>query len=351
MAVDFDRNAFLAALEPAVNSLDQAAQLGKALAQQGFNRLWFVGCGAPNRNMAVIEYWAQQIVVNTEVRRYFPAEFVHQNPAAIDAKSLVILSSHSGTTPEVVAAAEFLQAKPCTTVGITQKTDSPLAQKVQHVLPYGETKSGYYASFMLKLALVSGFLSVQEPGWQDHDGLLASLKNLPGALVAASLQNDARATEDSRIYKDDRIMYLVGAGPMFTTAYVSGVCVLMEMQWMHVQPLVAAEFFHGPFEVVDETTPLIVLVGEDPSRPEAERVVRFCKKYTERLMIYDSRDYEMPGIAPEFRPIFAPFIVEAALSRFNEHLAVWHNHPLTTRRYMWKTDTREPRHDTRGRCR
>ncbi len=59
---------------------------------------------------------------------------------------------------------------------------------------------------------------------------------------------------------------------MFTTAYVLGVCVLMEMQWMHVSRFIAAEFFHGPFEIVDETVPLILLVGEDPSRPEAERV-------------------------------------------------------------------------------
>lgn len=338
MATDFDRDAFLAALESAVNGLDQAAQLGADLAAKGVKRLYFVGCGAPNRSMSVIEYWAQRVVVNTEVRRYFPAEFVHQGPAALDDKTLVILSSHSGTTPEVVAAAEFLQSKPCITVGITQKTDSPLAQKVQHVLPYGETKSGYYASFMLKTALVSGLLNEQEPGWENHKQLMASLKNLPGALAAASLQNEARATEDARIYKDDRIMYVVGAGPMFATAYVSGVCVLMEMQWMHTHPLVAAEFFHGPFEVVDETTPLILLLGEDPSRPEAERVVRFCKKYTERLMIYDSKDYEMPGIDPEVRAYFAPFVVEAALSRLHEHLAVWHNHPLSTRRYMWKTE-------------
>lgn len=133
-------------------------------------------------------------------------------------------------------------------------------------------------------------------------------------------------------------MYVVAGGPMSTTAYVLGVCVLMEMQWMHVQSVVAAEFFHGPFEIVDETTPLILLVGEDPSRPEAERVVRFCKKYTERLMIYDSRDFAMPGIAEEIRPIVAPMILEAALSRFPAHLAVWHNHPLSTRRYMWKTE-------------
>ena len=125
---------------------------------------------------------------------------------------------------------------------------------------------------------------------------------------------------------------------MFSTAYVIGVCILMEMQWMHVYPGVSAEFFNGPFEAVDETTPVILLLGEDTTRPEAERTVRFCKKYTERLMIYDSKDYEMNGVDQDVRAIFAPLVVESALSRFPAHLAVWHNKPLTTRRYMWKTE-------------
>lgn len=338
MAQDFDREGFLQSLEIAVQGRLEAARLGEEMAQKGFKRLYFVGCGAPNRLMALMEYWAQRIAVNVELRRYFPAEFVHQNPASLDENTLVILGSHSGTTKETVEAAQFLQGKPCTTVGFTQKADAPLAQAVDYPLPYGETKAGYYANYLMMQALVSGFLKVAEPGWQVHETLLDSLGALPAALADAAIQNDPRATEEARLYKDDRIMYVVGAGPMFTTAYVSGVCVLMEMQWMHVHPIVAAEFFHGPFEIVDETLPLILLVGEDPSRPEAERVVRFCKRFTERLMIYDSKDFAMPGIAAEIRPIVAPLILEAALSRFSEHLAVWHNHPLTTRRYMWKME-------------
>lgn len=338
MAQDFDREGFIQSLASAVEERLQAAQLGEELGRKGYKRLYFVGCGAPNRLMAMMEYWAQRIAVNTEIRRYFPAEFVNQNPASLDKDTLVILGSHSGTTKETVEAARYLQDKPCTTVGFTQKAGAPLAQAVKHPLPYGETKSGYYANYIMMQALVSGFLKVVEPGWQVHDKLLDALGALPDALAEAALQNDARATEEARLYKDDRIMYIVAGGPMFTTAYVLGVCVLMEMQWMHVQPLIAAEFFHGPFEIVDETVPLILLVGEDPSRPEAERVVRFCKKFTERLMIYDSKDFAMWGIAEEIRPMLAPMILESALSRFPEHLAVWHNHPLSTRRYMWKME-------------
>ena len=105
---------------------------------------------------------------------------------------------------------------------------------------------------------------------------------------------------------------------------------------MHTFTGEAAEFFHGPFEVLDQNTPVMLFMGEDPSRPVAERVLRFCQKFTERIMVYDSKEYEMNDVDPDVRAIVAPFILEAAASRFADHLAVWHNHPLTTRRYMWK---------------
>jgi fructoselysine 6-phosphate deglycase len=292
--------------------------------------------------MSVIQYWVELAAKHIECRRYFPAEFTNQNPPILDQNTLVIFGSHSGTTPEIVVAAKHAANYPCVTVGVTQRIDSPLGKSVQHVLSYGQSpddgyQHGYYSLFMLILALVSAMLKEIE-GWNLHEEIMSSLEVFPVVLADSIDYIDTKTSLDAQIYHEDRFMYIVGSGPMFTTAYVTGVCVLMEMQWMHVYPGEAAEWFHGPFEIIDEKTPVILLLGEDPSRPEIDRVVRFCKKYTERLMIYDSRDFEMKGIAKEVRAIFAPFVIQSAMDRLGEHLAVWHNHPLTTRRYMWKTD-------------
>ncbi len=335
MASDIDRSAFLQSLEQALQGKEKAYQLGVELARKGARRVFLVGCGAPNREMGAIKYWMDRDAVALETHLYFPAEFIYQSPAKLTADSLVVLASHSGTTPEVVAAAEKLKAVGCPVVGVTQFADSPLAQNVTYPLIYGESKNGYHAKFILLMALLAGVMKEVE-NWPLAEPILQSLDHLPSALVDAMEANEKRATEDARLYKDDDFMMIMGSGPTYANAYVFGICVLMEMQWMHTHVGEAAEFFHGPFEVLDQNTPVIVFLGEDQSRPIGERVVRFCKKFTERLMIYDSKDFEMKGIASEVRPVFAPFILEAAISRMAEHLAVWHNHPLTTRRYMWK---------------
>jgi fructoselysine 6-phosphate deglycase len=117
---------------------------------------------------------------------------------------------------------------------------------------------------------------------------------------------------------------------------VFGVCILMEMLWLHSYPIEAAEFFHGPFEIVDRSTPLILIKGEDPSRPLMDRVERFCDTYAERVIKYDSIAFPMHGVAESIRPIVAPYVLQAGLKRMAAHLSVLHNQPLSTRRYMWK---------------
>lgn len=335
MAIELDRKEYLAQLEQAAQLKDSAAELGAKFAKDGVKRVFLVGCGAPNREMGAIKYFLDRDIKSVEFYLYFPAEFVRQAPAKLGEDSLVVLASHSGTTPEILEVAEFIKPYGCKVAAATQFEDSPLAKAVPDSLVYGKSDHGYFAKFMLILALLTGFVKEVED-WDLADKVLKDLELLPGVLFDTAVTNDQRAIEEARLYYEDDFFMVLGSGPCYASAYVTGVCVMMEMQWMHTFTGEAAEFFHGPFEVVLPDVPVMVYVGEDESRPIAERVIRFCKKFTERLLVYDSKDFEMKGVDLDVRPIFAPFVLEAATSRLMEHLAVWHNHPLNTRRYMWK---------------
>lgn len=335
MATDVDKQSIIDSYAGTLAVLDRAAARGRALAGS-IDRIHLVGCGGPNRGMLGVEYWVEHASRALEIRRYFPAEYITQDPKRLDERTLVVLGSKSGTTPETVQAAELVRDRKCTVISITERAESALAKAAPESFLMGE-HSGGASLFMLLQALAGGMMSAKDK-WELFDPLMSSLHALPRVLADVSADSDRRGAEDARLLKDDRILYHVAAGPMFASAYVWGVCVLMEMQWMHSVPLEAAEFFHGPFEIVDENTPLVLYKGEDPSRPLMDRVERFCKRYTERLFIYDSKDYAMPGVDPRIRGIVAPHVVQSALRRISEHLAVWHNHPLSTRRYMWKTE-------------
>jgi fructoselysine 6-phosphate deglycase len=330
----FDRAAMLAELTPSVAALADAMAFGREVAPR-IDRVFFVACGSPNRAMRGMQYWIEHYSAGLEVRRYFPAEFMAQDPRRLDARTLVILGSKSGTTPETVAAAAFLRDRPCLTVGITQRADSPLGTEVQNRFLIGETPESFLGMAMIAQSLVGGLLAGKD-GWPHADALLRSLTALPDVLADNALAHVARGAADARALCDDRRIYLLGAGPCFTNAYVFGVCILLEMLWLHACPIDAAEFFHGPFEVVEKDAPLIHILGEDPSRPLAERALRFGEKIGARNFVYDSREMKMPGVAPEIRPILAPYVLQVALKRISANLSVLHGKPLGTRRYMWK---------------
>ena len=329
---------FIEQFTGALDHFEEAECLGDDFAAEGINRVFFVGCGAPHYMMRLLAYWGQKNAVNTDIRVYYSADLVSQDPAALDEKTLVILGSHSGTTRETLDAAEYLRSKPCKTIAITQERSSPLGQSTKLCLPYGKTTQGYFSAYILAQTLISAFFNEKGQGWKYHQAFKDSLPKLPSVLADAKEINLANAQVQAKLLMDENLLYVLGAGPMYTTAYVFASCFLMEMQWMHAHALTVADFFHGPFEVVDRSIPLLVLIGEDASRGEGERLKRFAAEYAGNSLIYDSRDFEMKGIHADIRPIVAPFILDSALTGLVEALAVLRNHPLTTRRYMGKVD-------------
>lgn len=336
MASVITRDQTIDTLNSAVSKLPEAFAFGESLADT-IDRVYFVAHGSGNRAMMGIGYWIEHYSPSIEVRRYFPSEFMTQDPPRLDERTLVLLSSKSGTTPETVAAAEWLKDKPCKAVAFTMNEESPLARAAPKAFVTGDTSESLIGLFMLMQSVIGGLMKARD-GWSLGDELLSSLAALPAVIAETAIANDARGLELAKTYRQDERIYHVASGPCFMNAYVFGVCVLMEMLWLHSYPIEAAEFFHGPFEIVDEHTPFFLIVGEDPSRPLMERVLRFCEKNARRVEIFDSRDYPMPGIAPIIRPIVAPYVIQSALKRVSEHLSDLRGQPLSTRRYMWKSE-------------
>ncbi|MDI1297016.1 MAG: SIS domain-containing protein [bacterium] len=336
MAAVVTRDQVIETLGQSVSQLPEAFAFGESLGKD-IDRVYFVAHGSGNRAMLGISYWLEHYSPSIEVRRYFPSEFMAINPPRLDERTLVMLSSKSGTTPETNAAAEWLKDKPCKVVSFTMKAESPLAKASPKTFIVGENSESLISLFLLMQALIGGLMKAKD-GWELGDDLLSSLAALPAVIGEAAESSDARGLELAKEYYQDDKIYHVASGPGFMSAYNFGVCILMEMLWLHSYPIEAAEFFHGPFEILDENTPFILIVGEDPSRPLMERVMRFCEKHGRRVMIFDSRDFEMPGIAPSMRGLVAPHVIQTALKRFSEHLSDLRGQPLTTRRYMWKSE-------------
>lgn len=324
---------FDVAKENLKNYFDQGASISKQI-----KRVYFIGCGAPNRLMQALQFWIENLSASLEVRTYFPADFIAINPPRLDHETLVILASKSGSTKEVVDAAKFLQGKTCKTLAVTQSGDSLLAQNVKQCLYFGKADDAYFSCYMTMQAYTAGILAERHE-FDEVEALINELGNLPKYLLKASVQTDEKAKAVAKKLANEPCIYHISSGPAFTSAYVLGVCILSESQWSHNIPIEAAEFFHGPFESFDKSTPFILYMGDDVTRSQVERVKTFAERYLANYYIFDSRDYPyISDSSPLTKAMIMPYVLGYAAERVATHISEMNHQPLSSRKYMWKVE-------------
>jgi len=115
-------------------------------------------------------------------------------------------------------------------------------------------------------------------------------------------------------------------------------CIMEEMQWMRTRTVSAANFFHGTLEVIERDIPVMLIKGEDITRPLMDRVEAFVHQVSAKVTVFDSRDLTLEGISDEFRGLLAPIMMRSAFQRISAHLEHNRRHPLPIRRYYKRLD-------------
>ncbi|MED1467432.1 SIS domain-containing protein [Bacillus salipaludis] len=305
--------------------------------EKDIDRVYFVACGGSSSLMYASKYVLDRESETIDSDLYSSNEFVHRNPKKLNENSLVILCSHFGKTPETVEAARFAREKGALTISLTFDADSPLAQVSENVIIYHDKEDSNYVNEApaIMLELVFGLLAEKEDNEKFND-ILSSLENLRPLLNKAKEETLTQAKEFAESYKDEKIIYTMGSGANYGIAYWFAICLLMEMQWIHSHAIHAGEYFHGPFEILDKDVPIIQLVGLDETRPLEERSLEFTQRYGERVIVIDAKDFDLTGVAESVKGYIAPLVLQTVLRQYAGELSEVRNHPLSTRRYMWK---------------
>ena len=311
-------------------TLDQRAVVEKLVGEavdRGLRNVFFVGAGG-----SLIAAHAAHYLLEREasfgVHKVQSDELNTARPRRLGPGSLVFLASHTGTTSETVDAAEYARSTGATVAAVA-KAASPLAAAVD-VAFTGESDVLFQLAAYVLLQRTGG-----ERDWDAVDELLGAL---PAALVSAAEEGEERAHAIADAFKDAPVTYVLGAGPSYAWAYGFAMCYLQEMQWKHAAGFNSGEFFQGAFEVVDDAV-VINILGEDPSRPMAERARRFLDTYApERTRHLDTRVLSLPGIPRALRGDVSPLAVAILMGRLARHYEALRGHDLDQRRYMFKVE-------------
>jgi fructoselysine-6-phosphate deglycase len=329
---NFDEGRFLTIQSGAVALAPDIHETVAASLREGAENLFFLGAGGAGILMMPAARLLQ-LESSFPVHLEMPAEIVVTGSVRLGPRSLVVIPSLSGTTRESVEALAYCKDRGARVVTLTGHADTPLAKGADvnftnYAADDTSSESFYLQSLLLALSVMQA-----RGEYDDYARVVEELGALPGLLLEAKRGFEAEAEEFAHGIGEEPYHIISGAGSTWPEAFYYGMCILEEMQWIRTRPVHASDFFHGTLELVEGDVSVIVLQGEDASRPLAERVERFAARYTKKLSVLDTARFPLPGVSETVRALVSPVVLATLLERVSAHLEVMRDHPLTTRRY------------------
>lgn len=315
--------------------LQEINQAVAALESKKINSVYFTACGGSQAVLMPGQYiFDHEATLISQV--YNANEFVNDLPKTVDEHAVVITMSHSGTTPETVAATKKAREAGAVTMAFSHEKESPLWQAAEFPIHY-DWGTDADASDLNKAVFYGLIFKLLKHFTNDSkwDTCFSELNKLQDLTIITKNQYQALADQWGKDNKRDQIIYTIASGINYGEMYSTANCWFMEMQWINSAVIHSGEYFHGPFEITDDQVPFLMIKSIGNTRKLDQRVEDFAPKYTENLTVLDQADLKLANVAEVAKPYLAAILSGVVVRQLVESIAYQRGHSLEVRRYMW----------------
>ncbi|MCP4405955.1 MAG: SIS domain-containing protein [bacterium] len=202
--------------------------------------------------------------------------------------ALVLGISQSGKSPDIVSVLTEARRQDVLAAAITNFPDSDLGQTADYVigLHAGQERSvaatKTYTSELAVIALLSATLA------QDT-AMLAELDRVPEIVTETFTMEDTIAKTVER-YRYMQQCIVIGRGYNYSTAFELALK-MKELTYTVVEPYSSADFLHGPFALIQQGFPAIVIAPSGLMLPVMKEFLQALKeREAEIIVISDDAD-------------------------------------------------------------
>ncbi|GAA3620345.1 fructosamine deglycase FrlB [Nonomuraea rosea] len=294
--------------------------------------IYLVGCGGSLFMFGAMRFLLERspipaVALNAD-------EFMLRRPAALGPDSIVIASSTNGGTAETARAVRFAREAGAPVLLVTKDPGSVVAGEAADIVLHRSVEAKQVLQGLIAYALLRA-----QGVADDYDEAVAAFRGCSQAFETAVHELDDHLRGIAAACTDEPCVYVLGSGPLEGAAQTFAACYLQEMQTKHAVATGSGEFLHGAFEVVDGDLPVIVLLGEDATRPMGERAIRFLDRHNDKNHVIDGATLSLPGVPTAQRATIGSFIMASAVTaRLAQHFEAFSGRPLSERRYMWRVE-------------
>lgn len=310
----------------------------------GVKSLYFVGCGGSFGALIPAKTFMEQESTTMRSALINSSEFVYNTPKDVGENAILCLACHKGNTPETIAAAKLGKERGAAVIILTWLEQSEIVELCDYIVKYEFDASPDHLEGGIDCAgekpmcaiMIAAEVVNQLEGYANYDDLREGFELLTSIILDARVKVAGRALAFAEEFKNDKFIYTMGSGAGYGAAYMQSVCIFMEMQWINSNSIHTGEFFHGPFEVTDNSCPFVIQINEGSTRTLDERALTFLKTYAKRIEVLDAKELGLSVIKASVVDYFNHSLFNNVYHIYNHALAEARKHPLSVRRYMWK---------------
>jgi glucosamine--fructose-6-phosphate aminotransferase (isomerizing) len=234
------------------------------------DKVFIVACGtAYHAGMIAkyaIEHWTR---LPCEVE--LASEFRYRDPV-LDRGTLVIAISQSGETLDTLMAVKHAREQSARVLSVCNSVGSAIPRECDAVLytrcgpEVGVAATKTFLGQVAACLLVGLFLAqVRGVAWDDEViSLVEQLQKMP-ELVAQTLNTIEPVRKLARELVDAKAVLFLGRHVGYPVA-LEGALKLKELAYMHAEGFAAGELKHGPIALIEEGTPVVVIVPSPRGR-------------------------------------------------------------------------------------
>jgi glucosamine--fructose-6-phosphate aminotransferase (isomerizing) len=282
--------------------------------------------------------------VNTELASEF--NYYSQPPKT----DLALAITQSGETADTLRATRRLRGAGCRVVAITNvvgSTISRIASDVIYTNAGPEISVAATKTFMAELvALYWLGLKCLPMDTRRQSAMLLDLRQMPSKIQHV-LDNPVVIKEQAHFLANHTSVIFMGRGINYPIA-LEGALKLKEISYIHAEGYAAGELKHGPFALLDESTPVVAILTLDNTHDAMLNNIREVKaRRSPVIVLADERDNSMFDIAdavikiPHAPPLFSPLVNLVALQLLAYYTALEKGCPIDFPRNLAKSVTVE----------
>jgi len=306
---------------------DEAKRIAQTLNSQGVRMMYLTGSGTSYHACLAVNY-AISTLTSIPSSTLPASEFASWTRKTHSDAALIAISQSGESTDVINATKSAIQSGMCT-IGVTNTPDSSLAKMSDFKLTSrAGAESALTATKSFTCTLLAAQLLVLElaklTGKSNYDVLTAMANQIPHFVERSIQLSDDSTQKLATAFSDREFFFLLGSGPNHATA-LEGALKLKESCNVYAEGFATREFLHGPMQLVDNRTPVLIL--ESPASSEeilklAESFQRFQAPVIIIRSEHSSIEWQHIEVAGGVSDIFLPLTNVVPLQLFSYYSSV-----------------------------